>query len=83
MNIPSIISPIKQGFVNLAHRIQPPPWLRAQEESTKNELKQATRQYIEVIEKSPRVDTLAKIHELDRRRNNYGERVARAMGGRI
>lgn len=81
MNTSSIISP-RQWLVNLARRIQPPSWLQAQEESTKDGLKQATRQYVEVIEKSPRIDTLVKIHELDRRRNNYGERVARAMGGR-
>jgi len=81
MNTSSIISP-KQWLVNLAYQIQPPSWLRAQEESTKDELERATRQYDAVIEKSPRIDTLVKIHELDRRRNNYGERVARAMGGR-
>lgn len=78
-----IINPIKNIVIHVADMIKPPPWIIEEQEVAAQSLEEAQEYYDAIQQKRQVVNRLTREHELDRRRNNYGERVAKAMGGRI
>lgn len=78
-----IINPIKNVVICVADMIKPPPWIVEEQAIAAQSLEEAQEYYDTIQQKRQVVNRLTREHELDRRRNNYGERVAKAMGGRI
>ena len=78
-----ILNPIKRAVIHVADMIKPPSWIIEEQKLAAESLEEAQHYYDAIQDKNKVVNRLTKEHELDRRRNNYGERVAKAMGGRI
>jgi len=78
-----ILNPIKNMVICVADLIKSPPWLIEEQKLAVESLQEAQQYYDAIQDKNRVVNRLTREHELDRRRNNYGERVAKAMGGRI
>lgn len=78
-----ILNPIKNMVIYIADKIKPPPWIIEEQRLAIQSLEEAQQYYDAIRDKNRVVNRLTKEHELDRRRNNYSERVAKAMGGRI
>lgn len=60
-----------------------PPWLDDQAANAKAGVLDARELLEAVAEREPLVNDLINRHYKDRARNHYGERVARALGGRV
>ena len=78
-----LTSIIKRAVIRVADMIKPPPWIIEEQAIAARSLEEAQQVYDIIQNKNQVVNRLTREHELDRRRNNYGERVAKAMGGRI